>query len=357
MLNRVFDTYLHSYIKVLEGLGLVEWRTNFDRSKIANRSLVILDEAKKRKIPVQVLHLKGEPKRFFKAKLPSGQLLFEIMPLVKSYRKSTQATVDHKMKMKLHLKKLDAPVVDSFVFRNANRAINFSKYLSFPVVIKPTYGSLSRGVTVNIKSDKELQEAIQEAKKFYPSFIMEKYVCGESYRVTLVNFQYIAAAKRIPANIVGTGRHTIRDLVAIKNLDDIRGEPEKLDTTLHQICLNEDAKNFLAKQGLAKDSIPAQGERIFLGNKVNLGSGADIIDVTEKMHQKTRSILEEVAMLFDARVLGVDIVVSDISKPLTKENGAIIELNSYPYIDMHHFPYQGRSRNVAAAIWQMILSN
>jgi hypothetical protein len=32
----------------------------------------------------------------------------------------------------------------------------------------------------------------------------------------------------------------------------------------------------------------------------------------------------------------------------------VIECNSLPFIDLHHFPLQGKPRNIAAAVWNVI---
>ena len=48
-------------------------------------------------------------------------------------------------------------------------------------------------------------------------------------------------------------------------------------------------------------------------------------------------------------LLGIDIITDNISKPLTKNSG-LIEVNSCPGVRMHHFPHEGKPRNVAREI-------
>jgi len=357
--NKLFENYLKSYIKTLQILGLAEWKKDFERSKVLNRSLVVLDEAKKRQIPVEVLHIGGEPRRFFRAYLPAKRIFFEIMPLAGSYRRFSQDRLDHKIKIKKELKRMNIPVVDSFVFDDIYKAKYYleKRRINFPLVVKPLGGSLSKGVTTGIESENEFIRAIKKARKYALNFIVERHISGDCFRSTLVNFKHIATVKRIPANVVGTGRHSVRDLVAVKNLDERRGDKKRKDTTLHKLYIGKVAKKLLRKQGLSPKSIIEKGRRVYLHTKITVVTGADLFDVTDEVYPGTVLMLENIARNFDSRVLGIDIVARDISEPLGESNGAIIELNSFPYIDMHHFPTQGKPRNVAGAIWEMVLEN
>lgn len=343
---------------MLRTLGLAEWRSDFDRSKILNRSLVILDEAKKRRIRVDVLHIKGEPKRFFRAHLPERKIFFEIMPLGESYKRFSQDKLDHKIKIKKELKKLGVSAIDSLVFHDPYKARYWleKKKISFPLVVKPLGGSLSKGVTTEIDSHEKFNRAIKKAKKEAINFIVERHIFGDCFRTTLINFKHIATVRRIPANVISTGRHTVSELVKIKNLDERRGERERRDTTLHKLFIGKVAEELLKSLGLSPEGVAPKGKRIFLHEKITVTTGADLFDTTDEVHPETVGMLEKVARTFDARVLGIDIVARDIQRPLTKNNGVVVELNSFPYIDMHHFPTEGKSRNVAGAIWDMIIS-
>ena len=77
---------------------------------------------------------------------------------------------------------------------------------------------------------------------------------------------------------------------------------------------------------------------------------------TCEINPKIAELCLRVTQIFDAKILGLDILVPDIAKSPSRKNSVyVIEINSLPFIDMHHYPYQGKPRNVAAAIWQMVL--
>ena len=61
-----------------------------------------------------------------------------------------------------------------------------------------------------------------------------------------------------------------------------------------------------------------------------------------------RSIVESIAKSIHAFVLGVDVMCLDISKPLTKENGAILEVNTMPESYLNFYPVLGKQRGYVA---------
>jgi cyanophycin synthetase len=53
-------------------------------------------------------------------------------------------------------------------------------------------------------------------------------------------------------------------------------------------------------------------------------------------------------------VAGVDVVCHDISRPMTEQGGAIIEVNASPGLQTHLFPTEGQSRRVGRPIVDML---
>ncbi len=82
--------------------------------------------------------------------------------------------------------------------------------------------------------------------------------------------------------------------------------------------------------------------------------GADLIDVTDECHSQNIKMFEKIARIFDAKILGIDFLAGDISQSWQEQKCAIIELNSLPFIDMHHWPLEGRPRNLAGMVWEMV---
>src|SRR5699024_9462570 len=96
--------------------------------------------------------------------------------------------------------------------------------MGFPLVIKPTFGSLGKGVIVDIDSPEVLKSSLQRVRRElgYSDILVEQYVEGEDARIYVLDDRVLAATKRIPAHVIGDGEKTIEELIAAKN--DVRQE-------------------------------------------------------------------------------------------------------------------------------------
>jgi D-alanine-D-alanine ligase-like ATP-grasp enzyme len=54
--------------------------------------------------------------------------------------------------------------------------------------------------------------------------------------------------------------------------------------------------------------------------------------------------------------VGFDFICKDISRDYKKQECAIIEANSMPYVDMHQNPSHGENDNVARDTWNIVVS-
>ena len=65
-----------------------------------------------------------------------------------------------------------------------------------------------------------------------------------------------------------------------------------------------------------------------------------------------RLICERAARAVGLDICGVDLVVPDITEPFSE--GGMVEVNAAPGIRMHHFPSEGRPRDVASEIVKLL---
>ncbi len=222
------------------------------------------------------------------------------------------------------------------------------KYIGFPLVVKPVGGNHGRGITVNINNYDDALVAFHAAKIVSPKVIIEKYITGEDYRVLVINNHLVAAAKRTPANVVGDGKSTIKELVAEVNKDPRRGYGH--ENVLTKITINDLTRTILAANGYTEDSIPPMGERVLLKDTANLSTGGTAEDVTDIMHPSNVSMAERISKIIDLDICGIDIMTTDISQPLEDTGGAVLEVNAGPGFRMHLAPTLGLPRNVAAPV-------
>lgn len=327
---------------------------NYDRRQIRNRSLVLLDEADKHGIKIYPLkNKKGRYNHCFYGEHHQKSFVFDTLPTNLNQKMVDFFLIDDKYLLKKFLIKNDFPYAQGKYFFRASSGYQYGLKLGFPLVVKPRYGSLSCHVSVNINSEEQLRQAIKIVKKYQFSYLVEKYITGDIFRVSVIN-NHILAANRRPATIIGDGIKTIQELINDKNNHPYRGEEKHKNITLHKIIVDNQLIERLNKESLSLSSIPAVGQLIILNEKVNLGSGCDIEEATDKIHAKNKELCLKVARALKTDILGIDFICRDIAVPYDEQPSAIIECNSLPYIDMHHFPSAGGPRNAAKHIVELI---
>ena len=165
---------------------------------------------------------------------------------------------------------------------SAEEAWAAAQEIDGPVVVKPRDGNQGKGVAVRIRTREEVMTAYEVAAEISSDVIVERYIPGHDFRLLVVGKQLVAAARRDPPQVIGDGKHTVRELVDEVNRDPRRGEGHA--TSLTKIRFDDIALATLAKQGLTADSVPPKGTRVVLRNNANLSTGGTATDVTDDVH-------------------------------------------------------------------------
>jgi cyanophycin synthetase len=223
-------------------------------------------------------------------------------------------------------------------------------YVGFPLVIKPIDGNHGRGITVDINNYEDALMAFRHAKDSSRSgaIIVEKFITGEDYRLLVINNQLVAAAIRTPAHVTGNGKSIIQELIDEVNSDPRRGYGH--EKVLTQITTNELTQTLIKDAGYTLESVLPKGERLVLKDTANLSTGGTAEDVTDIVHPANVSMAERISKIIDLDICGIDIMTSDITKPLSETGGAVLEVNAGPGFRMHLAPTTGLPRNVAAPV-------
>ena len=182
--------------------------------------------------------------------------------------------------------------------------------------------------------------------------LVERYIAGEDYRLLVVNGAMVAAARRDPAQVTGDGERTIAELVAQVNQDPRRRPGHS--SVLTRIKLDDAADLVLQQQDLMATSIPAAGQVVKLRTNGNLSTGGTATDVTDEVHPRNARLAELAAQILGLDVAGIDVICTDISRPLREQGGAIVEVNAAPGLRMHIQPAAGQPREVGGPIVDML---
>jgi len=222
------------------------------------------------------------------------------------------------------------------------------KYVGYPLVIKPVDGNHGRGITVNVMNVEDATVAFHAAKVVSNSVIIEKFITGEDYRLLVVNNVLVAAALRTPANVIGNGKSTVQELIDEVNSDPRRGYGH--ENVLTKITINDLTLGLIKSAGYTLESVLPKDERLILKDTANLSTGGTAEDVTDHVHPANISMAERISRIVDLDICGIDIMTTDISKPLNETGGAVLEVNAGPGFRMHLAPTKGLPRNVAAPV-------
>ena len=355
--KKVEDFFGDFLAAVFTILGIAEFRADFTAKDVQLRSFCFVQELKKRGAMCYALKTFFGFTNHFRVRIGRKVVQFEMLPTAGFKSKYTNRIVDDKQLTKEFCKKSGFPVAQgqSFWFWQKKRAVQFGiKELGFPVVVKPRGGSVSRHVTTNIQDSDTLQKAIDKAVVYSPAFIVEKFLGNTFvYRATVVDFDFVVCVQQAPANIVGNGVSTIRELIDKKNSDPHRGTVNQKQFTLYKIIENETTTALLEEKGYDYKVVLKKGEILFLQKDPFLKLGGDLVELTPSVHADNKKLFCDLAQLFDIRLVGIDFLIHNIAASWKSQSCAILELNSAPCIELHHFPCSGAPTNPAKALADM----
>jgi cyanophycin synthetase len=224
--------------------------------------------------------------------------------------------------------------------------------IGYPVVTKPYNGNHGRGISIRLTNEAEVVEGFLKAQAISRSVIVETYLEGDDHRLLVVNGELVAATKRTPGHVVGDGTHTIRELVEIVNRDPRRGVGH--EKVLTRIELDAQAEMMMAREGVDADTVPEPGRIIYLRSTANLSTGGTATDVTDIIHPDNREMAVRAIKAIGLDVGGVDFLSTNIAESYKTIGGGICEVNAAPGFRMHVAPSEGKSRDVAGPVIDML---
>ncbi|OOF45699.1 bifunctional glutamate--cysteine ligase/glutathione synthetase, partial [Rodentibacter trehalosifermentans] len=266
--------------------------------------------------------------------------------------------MENKVVTKKVLAKAGFNVPKSVEFTDIESAVkNFPLFENRAVVIKPKSTNFGLGITIfqyGVQNRNDFAKAVEIAFREDKEIMIEDYLVGTEYRFFVLGGKTLAVLLRVPANVIGDGVHSIKELVAMKNDHPLRGDGSR--TPLKKIALGDIEKLQLKEQGWTIDSIPPRDLIVQLRANSNISTGGDSIDMTDQMHESYKQLAVGIAKAMGAAVCGVDLIIPDLTKPAEPhlKSWGVIEANFNPMMMMHIFPYVGKSRRVTLDVLDML---
>ncbi|QZK90530.1 cyanophycin synthetase [Flavobacterium sp. CHNK8] len=269
--------------------------------------------------------------------------------------KTSSIAVDiacNKEQTKKMLENASIPVASGSICVDEESLADVIKKIGYPIVLKPLGGNHGKGASINVTNWEDALSGLVFAQTYGKRVIVEKFITGFDFRVLVIDNKLVAAAKRVPAHVVGNGVDTIQQLIDTTNLDPRRGYGH--ENVLTQIDVDRDTEDLLEKLNYTLETIPNNGETVFLKSTANLSTGGTSVDVTDMMHPENIFLAERISRVIGLDVCGVDIMAENLTQPLKENGGVILEVNAAPGFRMHLAPSEGLPRNVAAPVIDML---
>ena len=220
------------------------------------------------------------------------------------------------------------------------------------IVVKPKSTNFGLGISIfqEPASLDNYKKALEIAFAEDTAVLVEEFIPGTEYRFFILDGRCEAVLLRVAANVVGDGKHTIRELVAQKNANPLRGRDHR--SPLEIIALGDIEQLMLTQQGYTPDDILPEGKKVNLRRKSNISTGGDSSDVTETMDSSYQELAAAMATSMGAWACGVDLIIPDKTQPASKEKPhcTCIELNFNPSMYMHTYCAEGPGQAITPKI-------
>jgi GNAT-family acetyltransferase (TIGR03103 family) len=194
------------------------------------------------------------------------------------------------------------------------------------IVVKPARGEQGAGISVDVRTPADLKKALEYASRVNKQVLLEQLIEGEDLRIIVIDFKVVAAATRQPAQIRGTGHHTIVELIEKQS----RRRAAATGGESH-IPVDAETIRCVREAGYQMDEVLPEGEKLFVRKTANLHTGGTIHDVTKQLNQVLRQAAEKAAQVLNIPVVGFDFLIPSVEG----EEYTIIEANERPGLANH----------------------
>lgn len=231
----------------------------------------------------------------------------------------------------------------------AKSFINQSPEKSF--VLKPVSMSMSLGTFLNVGASNLVNswtESFKVQKKYdvkNPRVLIQEQIKGLELRIIVLEGRIGSAVFRGPGNVMGDGKHSIKELINIKNAQREKHNYLKRNPLL----INENLLRNLESKNLTIDTVLPEGEYCVLYSQSSIATGREVFEVSKYLDQNIfDQVLQAVTAIPGVHTAGVDIFVDN----LNASEGTIIEINLNPALQLHYYPMTGEATNPLSDIFQ-----
>lgn len=209
-------------------------------------------------------------------------------------------------------------------------------------VCKPQDACNGTGVEMGITSLQQVHDYWDRCHHLEKAFLLEEQVEGMDLRFQVIDRRIAASCIRVPAHVIGDGRHTLMELV------ELRREVMRQQNPSNRLELDRASLVLLEEQRLSLDSIPEKGYRVQLKKVSNMGQGGHAIDVTDEIHPLYHEWVQRIVEFCDASFFALDLLCQDHTKN-PETNAVALEINALAEW-VHHTFSEGRTHDLGQLV-------
>ncbi len=214
---------------------------------------------------------------------------------------------------------------------SAEQAVQLARQLGYPVVVKPADRDQGLGVAADLRDDNAVSRAFHEASKHSANILVEKHFNGNDYRFTVFNGRVIKTVSRLPGGVTGDGVLSVASLIDVAKHDDQRARRARVRGR-DLLELDQEALELLTENGMSPQSVPAVGQYVRLRRRSNVSAGGTPFPVTQQIHPDNLRLAERSAAALQLDLVGVDVIMQDVSRSWLECGALICEVNGQPQI-------------------------
>ncbi|RPF78382.1 MAG: hypothetical protein CBD15_000175 [Synechococcus sp. TMED155] len=197
-----------------------------------------------------------------------------------------------------------------------------------PCVVKPASQEQGRGVSLNIRGVEALRQAIARAGGYGDAAVLVEQQCpGTYYRLVVLNQQLAWLVQSEPPFVIGDGKLNITALLEQANQARLhKPKAPWLPTSSEAAAIHAAA---LADQGFTPTSIPKAGQKVVV-TAINPEQRKDWVRQELLPHEIDPSysaMASAIAKTLAMSNLGIDVLSTDIRRPLQDPGSVVLELN------------------------------
>lgn len=232
------------------------------------------------------------------------------------------------------LRALGVPTPSHVLVNDASELTAAVQVIGWPCVVKPVDQGGGRGVTAGIRCADALLRAHDWARQFSPStsIMLESFCKGDDHRLLVVDGELVAAIVRRPAQVCGDGQQTVLELIGGLNAQ--RSRNKQRSRYQVPIPIDEALLNHLRGLGVGLNDRLPLGQWLTLRSNANLSTGGVAQDVTDRVHPEIHAMARRLTTALGMSVAGLDLMTTDVSKPMAETGAQVIEINHTPGLDL-----------------------